>query len=119
MGLHRLTIPAVKHTDGGSDARYGRSPFVPSDRHQNFQHFRRVSRSKSVSLLPFSAVTLLREPGGRPAFSRLPPPAMTKLSGYAGDGRRGYGPDPQYLTKRGVQISAIWSMVLRVTGQFN
>jgi hypothetical protein len=44
---------------------------------------------------------------------------MSKLSGYAGDGRRGYGPDPQYLTKRGVQISAIWSMVLRVTGQFN
>jgi poly(3-hydroxybutyrate) depolymerase len=31
----------------------------------------------------------------------------------------GYGPDPQYLTKRGVQISAIWSMVLRVTGQLN
>jgi poly(3-hydroxybutyrate) depolymerase len=31
----------------------------------------------------------------------------------------GYGSDPQFLTKQGVQISAIWSMVLRVTGQLN
>jgi hypothetical protein len=46
MGLHRLTIPAVKHTDGGSEARYGRSRFVPSDRQQNFQHFSRVRGSK-------------------------------------------------------------------------
>jgi poly(3-hydroxybutyrate) depolymerase len=31
----------------------------------------------------------------------------------------GYGSDQQFLTKQGVQISAIWSMVLRVTGQLN
>jgi hypothetical protein len=31
----------------------------------------------------------------------------------------GYGADTQFLTKQGVQISAIWSMVLRVTGQLN
>jgi poly(3-hydroxybutyrate) depolymerase len=31
----------------------------------------------------------------------------------------GYGNDAQYLTKQGVQISAIWSMVRRVTGQLN
>jgi poly(3-hydroxybutyrate) depolymerase len=31
----------------------------------------------------------------------------------------GYGDDAQYLTKHGVQISAIWSMVLRVTGRLN
>jgi hypothetical protein len=31
----------------------------------------------------------------------------------------GYGSDPQFLTKQGVQIGAIWSMVLRVTGQLN
>jgi poly(3-hydroxybutyrate) depolymerase len=31
----------------------------------------------------------------------------------------GYGFDPQFLTKQGVQISAIWSMVLRVIGQLN
>jgi poly(3-hydroxybutyrate) depolymerase len=31
----------------------------------------------------------------------------------------GYGADAQFLTKQGVQISAIWSMVLRVTGQLN
>jgi hypothetical protein len=26
---------------------------------------------------------------------------------------------PQFLTKQGVQISAIWSMVIRVPGQLN
>lgn len=31
----------------------------------------------------------------------------------------GYGSDSQYLTKQGVQINAIWSMVRRVTGQAN
>ena len=31
----------------------------------------------------------------------------------------GYGSDPQFLTKQGVQIGAIWSMVLRVLGQLN
>jgi poly(3-hydroxybutyrate) depolymerase len=31
----------------------------------------------------------------------------------------GYGSDRQFLTKQGVQISAIWLMVLRVTGQLN
>jgi hypothetical protein len=31
----------------------------------------------------------------------------------------GYAFDAQFLTKQGVQISAIWSMVLRVTGQLN
>jgi poly(3-hydroxybutyrate) depolymerase len=31
----------------------------------------------------------------------------------------GYARDPQYLTKQGVQIRAIWSMVLRLTGQLN
>jgi poly(3-hydroxybutyrate) depolymerase len=31
----------------------------------------------------------------------------------------GYGYDPQFLTKQGVQINAIWSMVLRLTGQLN
>lgn len=31
----------------------------------------------------------------------------------------GYGSDNLYLTKRGVQIDAIWSMVRRVTGQGN
>jgi len=31
----------------------------------------------------------------------------------------GYAGDKQFLTKQGVQISAIWSMVLRVSGQSN
>ena len=31
----------------------------------------------------------------------------------------GYANDPQYLTRRGVQIDALWSMVRRVTGQGN
>jgi poly(3-hydroxybutyrate) depolymerase len=31
----------------------------------------------------------------------------------------GYGGDTQYLTRQGVQINAIWSMVRRVTGQGN
>ena len=31
----------------------------------------------------------------------------------------GYSADAQYLTKQGVQIDAIWSMVRRVTGQGN
>jgi poly(3-hydroxybutyrate) depolymerase len=31
----------------------------------------------------------------------------------------GYSRDSQYLTKQGVQIRAIWSMVLRLTGQLN
>jgi poly(3-hydroxybutyrate) depolymerase len=31
----------------------------------------------------------------------------------------GYGFDPQFLTKQGVQIGAIWSMVLRVLGELN
>jgi poly(3-hydroxybutyrate) depolymerase len=31
----------------------------------------------------------------------------------------GYGRDSHYLTKQGVQIRAIWSMVLRLTGQLN
>ena len=31
----------------------------------------------------------------------------------------GYSSDTQYLTKQGVQISALWSMVQRVTGQGN
>jgi poly(3-hydroxybutyrate) depolymerase len=31
----------------------------------------------------------------------------------------GYARDSQYLTKQGVQIDAIWSMVLRLTGQLN
>jgi hypothetical protein len=46
MGLHRLTIPAVKHSDGGSNARCGRSRLVPRHRQQNFQHFSRVKGSK-------------------------------------------------------------------------
>jgi len=33
--------------------------------------------------------------------------------------RQDAGNDAQYLTKQGVQISAIWSMVRRVTGQLN
>ena len=31
----------------------------------------------------------------------------------------GYAYDPRYLTRQGVQIQAIWSMVRRVTGQGN
>jgi hypothetical protein len=31
----------------------------------------------------------------------------------------GYGYDDKYLTKEGVQIKAIWSMVKRITGQDN
>jgi hypothetical protein len=31
----------------------------------------------------------------------------------------GYGNDKQYLTKQGVQVQAIWSMVQRITGQGN
>ena len=31
----------------------------------------------------------------------------------------GYGNDKQYLTKEGVQVRAIWSMVQRITGQGN
>ena len=29
----------------------------------------------------------------------------------------GYGNDRQFLTKKGVQVSALWAMVQRVTGQ--
>jgi len=32
---------------------------------------------------------------------------------------RGYAGDKQFLTKQGVQVGAIWSMVQRVTGQGN
>ena len=31
----------------------------------------------------------------------------------------GYSDDARYLTRQGVQIDAIWSMVRRVTGQGN
>ena len=29
----------------------------------------------------------------------------------------GYSEDPRYLTKNGVQVSAIWAMVRRIEGQ--